>query len=109
MKSIKTFCKEHKNKIVFVGCMIGSAVIGALVYKQVNPVEEVVDPYAGKNVLSWKQINGFMNLEQAQEILDLNVGNNESYAILKEGRLDKDVYNCILISDNVITDKPEEA
>jgi hypothetical protein len=108
MKNIKEFCKEHKNKIVFVGCMIGSAVIGALVYRQLNPVEETVDPYEDKYVLSWIPTEKFINLERAKEILDLNANNNETLAIFKEG-VNADDYTCVLFSDNVITDTSEKA
>ena len=108
MKNIKEFCKEHKNKIVFVGCMIGSAVIGTLVYKQLNPVEEVVDPYKGQNVISWTPFEGSINLEEVKNVLDLNANNNESFAIYKDG-VNSDEYGCILLSDNVIGSKSEEA
>lgn len=107
MKSIKTFCKENKNKIIFVGVMLGSAVIGALAYKQTK-VKEVSDPYAGQNVISWTPEDKFMNLERVKEILDLNANNTEQFAIFREGT-ELDSYGCVLLSGNVITEKPEEA
>ena len=106
MKNIKEFCMEHKGKIVFGCCMVGSAVIGALLCKA--NTKEAVDPYAGKSVLSWKENGGFITLETAKEVLDLNANSTESFAIIKESS-GSDVYNCVLISGNVITDKPEEA
>ena len=102
MKDIKTFCKDHKRKLGFVGCVIGIAVAGVLMHKVAN--KEDVSEYAGQNVISWIPTDRFMDLERVKEVLDLNADNNESFAIFKEG-LNKDDYACILISDNVITDK----
>jgi len=108
MKSIKEFCKEHKTKIVFVGCMIGSAVIGALVYKKANPVEEVGDPYNGKGKSDWEPASDLMTLEEVKELLDLNKDNNEQFIIFKEGA-NSDDYSCLPISDNVSISKSEKA
>lgn len=107
MKNIKTFYKEHKTKIIVGCCMIGSAVVGALAYK--STIKEVESPYQGKSVISWVENGGFINLEKVKEVLDLNVNNNESFAIYKEG-VNSDEYGCILLSDNVlIPNKSEEA
>ena len=107
MKNIKTLYKENKDKIIFAGCVVGVAVIGALTYKELN-TKEVVNPFAGKDVISWIPNDKFMNLGRVKEILDLNANNHESFAIFREG-VNSDDYGCILISDNVVTDKPEEA
>ena len=107
MKSMKEFCKDHKNKFIVAGYVVSVAIIGALVYKQ-STTKEVISPYEGMNVLSWIPTTAFMDLERVKEILDLNANNVESFAIFKEG-IDPDVYNCILISDNVIIRKSEEA
>jgi len=107
MKNIKTFCKENKDKIVTVGCVIGVAVIGALVYERAN-TKPVKNPYAGKATISWTPGPEIMNLERVKEVLDLNANNNEQFAIFKEG-IKPDDYTCILISKEVITDKSEEA
>jgi len=107
MKDIKTFCKENKNKLISVGCIVGVAIIGAVIYTKTDK-EEVVNPYAGKDVISWTPEDKFMNLERVKEIIDLNANNSESYAIFKEG-VNTDEYSCISLSDGLITEKSEEA
>jgi len=107
MKDIKIFCKEHKQKIIFVSCIVGAAVTGAIIHALISK-DKLVNEFAGKSVISWVENGGFINLEEVKEILDLNANNKESFAIFREG-LNSDTYSCILISDNVITDKPEKA
>lgn len=107
MKNIKTFYKEHKAKIIVGCCMIGSAVVGALVYK--STIKEAVDPYQGKSVISWVENGGYIGLEEVKEVLDLNANNNASFAIFKEG-VNSDDYGCILLNDDVvIPERSEEA
>ena len=103
MKDIKIFCKDHKQKIVFAGCIIGAAVVGALVCKSV--IEKRLIDLSGKEIISWTPTKKFITLERAKELLDLNEHNPESLAIFKDGKTGMDNYTCILLSANVIKDK----
>ena len=102
MKSIKVLYQENKQKIKVIGCIAGVAVIGTIAYKLTKKF--VVIDGSTHNIISWKPRGGFMTLERAKEVLDLNEGNVEAFAIVKEG-VDKDTYSCVLLSANVITGK----
>lgn len=107
MKNIKTFYKENKQKIVVGSYIVGAAVIGALAYA-LSEATKVDNYYKSRDVISWEPKGRFINLEQVKNVLDLNADNSESFAIFREGS-ESDAYSCILISDNVITDKSEKA
>ena len=100
MKNIKQIWKDHKTELAIAGCMVG-AVIGLIVLHKVG-TKKVVD-CTGKNVISWKPENNFMNLERVKTLLDLNANNAESFAIFREGPNPMD-YVFITLSDKVIND-----
>jgi len=103
MKNIKEFCKKHKKKILFTGCIVGAAIIGGVVRgKFVN--KEVMDLSGGKCGITWKPVGTFMDLEKVKEILDLNANNSEMFAIIKENGTPND-YSCVLLSNEVILNK----
>jgi len=108
MKNIKTLYKDHKQKIILGSKIVGVAVIGAIAYT-LGSKRKVEDLHEGKDMLWWTPTNNFINLEKVKEVLDLNANNSESFAIFRNGELEIDRYACILISDNVITDKSGEA
>lgn len=102
MKSIKEFCKKHKKELIIGGCLLGAALVVGITKGRYKINKKVLIDVTGKNSITWEPSGSFMSLEKVKDILELNTGNNESFAILKDGSVGKDSYSCILLSDNVI-------
>ena len=102
MKNIKEFYKKYKEPILLTGCIVGAAVVAVLITNA--HVNKKVVNLEGLNVLTWKPIDTFMNLERAKESLDLNANNSERFAIFRDGSIPEN-YLCILVSDNVVLSK----
>jgi hypothetical protein len=105
IKEVKDFCKKYKKEIIIVGVtLVAGGTIGAVVMKVLSdnkPKCGAVLP-AGMNSISWEPNDSTINLERVKEILDLNSGNSEKFAIFKEGP-GVDSYALILLGD-IITE-----
>lgn len=98
---VKEIWNKHKKKIIIIGGLGVAVVIGALVKGRIDDAGKTWLDVTGKDTISWvPKKNGYITLERANEILDLNSNNTESLAIFKEGLN----YSCILLSDNVVTE-----
>jgi hypothetical protein len=103
IKEVKNFCKKYKKELIVGGLIIvGGGVIGSIAQQIISKKKGFTVP-DGMTTIYWKPNNSFINLEKVKEVLDLNVNNNESFAIFREGP-NSEAYTLVLLSDNVVTD-----
>jgi hypothetical protein len=96
MKNIKTIWEDNKKKIV-VGTIIGVGATAAILTRRYYKGNFNLLPKS-LSYISWKPSGKFITLEDAKAALDMNAGNDESFAIFKHGC----DYIGLVFSDDVI-------
>lgn len=92
MKKVKEFCKKHKREIVIAGGIV-LLVVAVKHRKYVKNLEEIANHYAPRYA-------GNISFDEAKKIIDLNIDNEATYAIVKEA---KDICTVVLLNDtNVV-------
>lgn len=99
-EKIKKVWAEHKKEII-IGAVIVGGVATVLITKKAT-ITGGMEKMKGWKYIAWEPQpeKGFMTLERAKEILDLNANNAAKFAIFREGPNPAE-YVCIMLDKDL--------